>query len=1004
MLPSDDAVADVGDRPRRRLAGRAAVGLCLLFAALSAADCVAASPAEIAVAGIVLDETGAPLRGAEVSLHPTPPMAERMALLLEGKTPAASEPATREVTGEDGRYRIDAPGPGDFLLVACAPGRMPMERRLEPLLPLPPGAPARPLELPPVSLGPELPGGLEVDVVDEAGRPAEGALVEVSVSDEPRSGEPWYPGRWSAALSVALTDAEGQARLPHAPAGMAGPARVRVLAGVRSGWRKLEDAKSAAPVRIRLGSFKARRVRLLRPDGSPAAGALVWAGLEPFGRAGADGTIELPGAGSRLRRIHAATDDGLGTFAALDSGAEATGAVQEITLRPPEELEGQVVGLETRQPIASALVWRSRDPGSAVRTGADGRFRLKVPAGVAEAVLQVAAPGDSEAQQAVSHGDGGFPADTEIGLEPTEWIAGSVADAEGRPVAGVEAWTAPQRSDGQLEMSRMRVAWTSPDGAFLLTGLEAGPAHQVHALKTGYAPAVASAPPKAHSILHLTLRTARTVAGRVLDEAGAPVAGARVALLDKSALADENLWVLLPDVTKTTGAEGRFAFHKVPPQLSILAVVAAGHAPLFRFDLKVPPEAAVTDLGDLTLAPEASVRGRVVDSGGKPVAGAQVRRETYSPQSTLLDAFLRKKRPSWPLSATTGADGSFELGRFAPGEETVLDVVAEGFASAETEATAGPDAKPVKVTLWAAASVAGEVTDEAGRPVARAAVAPAGSGLGGSEFRWVTTDGQGRFEVQGVAPGRVLLRAQARGYAMSEVVGVDVAPGGHVDGVHLALRPGHVLRGQVLTPDGRPIAGVQVSARPGSIVATTGPDGAFSIDDLPQGKTELDLDRKGLLPTTETVELDPDGPPLEIHLPVAEVTGVLLGPDRKPAAGREIALLPKDSRIVWGEGFATKTAADGSFRFRGVADGTWLVKVAGPDVPGQLWTSPEPVVVQSRPVHHQPRGPPAGRGLVPAGRVKKKHWTRPFESRKLMIGFNPIYVGRTTRRPGSGLG
>jgi protocatechuate 3,4-dioxygenase beta subunit len=493
----------------------------------------------------------------------------------------------------------------------------------------------------------------------------------------------------------------------------------------------------------------------------------------------------------------------------------------------------------------------------------------------------------------------------------------------------------------------MRAAWTSPDGAFLLTGLEAGLAHQVHALKAGYAPAVASAPPKAHSTVHLTLRTARTVAGRVLENAGAPVAGARVALLDESALSDDNLWVLLPDVTKTTDVAGRFAFHKVPPQVSILAVVAAGQAPLFRFDLKVPHTAAVTDLGDLTLAPEAFVRGRVVDSGGKPVAGAQVRRETYSRQSTLLDAFLRKKRPSWPLSATTGADGSFELGRFAAGEGTVLDVVAQGFASAETEATAGPDAKPVKVTLWAAASVAGVVTDEAGRPVAHAAVAPAGAGLGGSEFRWVTTDGQGRFEVQGVAPGRVLLRAQGRGYAMSEVVGVDVAPGGHVDGVHLVLRAARVLRGRVVRPDGRPAEGVQVSARPGSIVATTGPDGAFSISDLPSGEVVLDLRRKGFLPYSKTVELDPGGVPTEIQVPVAEVAGVLLGPDRKPAAGREIGLLPKDSRIVWGEGFATKTAADGSFRFRGVADGTWVVKVAWPKSTWSPWTSPEPVVVQA---------------------------------------------------------
>ena len=51
MLRSDDLVVVSGDRLRGSLLRRAAVALCLLFASLSASDCVAAPPPPIAVAG-----------------------------------------------------------------------------------------------------------------------------------------------------------------------------------------------------------------------------------------------------------------------------------------------------------------------------------------------------------------------------------------------------------------------------------------------------------------------------------------------------------------------------------------------------------------------------------------------------------------------------------------------------------------------------------------------------------------------------------------------------------------------------------------------------------------------------------------------------------------------------------------------------------------------------------------------------------------------------------------
>jgi hypothetical protein len=62
-----------------------------------------------------------------------------------------------------------------------------------------------------------------------------------------------------------------------------------------------------------------------------------------------------------------------------------------------------------------------------------------------------------------------------------------------------------------------------------------------------------------------------SIAGRVVDATGAPVAGAPVVITES----------LQPvsDIAPLTGADGRFHFKRLPPGTYKLAVHAAGHAP-----------------------------------------------------------------------------------------------------------------------------------------------------------------------------------------------------------------------------------------------------------------------------------------------------------------------------------------------------------------------------------------------------------------------------------------
>jgi RNA polymerase sigma factor (sigma-70 family) len=176
--------------------------------------------------------------------------------------------------------------------------------------------------------------------------------------------------------------------------------------------------------------------------------------------------------------------------------------------------------------------------------------------------------------------------------------------------------------------------------------------------------------------------SANVLAGRVLDEAGKPVAGAKLSLWTdkgKSRPAGE------------TGKDGRFRIELGKDDAKAKLIVQAKGQGLDWIDVNKQPGGEVT----VRLSGDIAIQGRVLDLEGRPVVGARVRVKELckSDKGNLdhyLDAWANVNRgamiPRLPwlppaavgtrISTTTDKKGEFRLEGF--GRERLVDVIIEG--------------------------------------------------------------------------------------------------------------------------------------------------------------------------------------------------------------------------------------------------------------------------------------------------------------------------------------
>lgn len=333
-----------------------------------------------------------------------------------------------------------------------------------------------------------------------------------------------------------------------------------------------------------------------------------------------------------------------------------------------------------------------------------------------------------------------------------------------------------------------------------------------------------------------------TVVDRKTDE---PISGATVSLRSDG------------ERSESTDGDGNATFTGVAGGWFVVAADAQGYAPLLQA-VQVADSPGVEATTKLSLRRGAKVTGKVVDTDGKPIAGARIVAKDASAVFSLVDP----RRDSM----VSDAEGSFTMPAVAIGTYR-FEATHDSYAPSSSELVSVDGNRPVDgvvIEMARGASLAGKVVDANGAPVPWASVR-VGSGRQGFDeiesqrVRQTTADENGEFSLQALRPVKLVAMAISE-QASSALVPVDLGADHDVDDLVLTLDITGVIAGRVVDSDGEPIPEAQVTAFPdffgggpsddfslrGITAETTDGGGAFTFRGLPEGTYRLRASRSSV--------------------------------------------------------------------------------------------------------------------------------------------------------------
>ncbi len=615
----------------------------------------------------------------------------------------------------------------------------------------------------------------------------------------------------SLALFEAMRAPEGPRATPATPDGSrsdsAPPATAAADSIARSSLERRDDT-AAEPIGAASGAAARAtiRARIVLEGGEPVPGARVTVG-EPEANgiveantvmSDPDGLATLDVAAVTPNTLLIAAKTGLSTAAVSDL---RDGETRTLVLVAPRELKGRVIDDVTLEPIAGANVRLALPVGRATldratASNSDGSFAFSDYTGTTASAgihrqagfLEVRAPGYATRLAMIKE-----KADLSNFL--VRLVRGAqysivVRDAETQaplPNAKLVFWSI---EGGRIEAQDDGVDFDDPLGRRVLASLatdaggrcsiENAPAydtrmHQVIAscyaddngLILGYIallhPGYSSSPTRlsvhfALNRIDVAVDAVRcaSIVGRVVNDAGAPIEGAEVQVVDPvmpphvpnvSELEGESVDSLFG--LARTDAAGRFELPRAPARsdgtLHVRLRVRHERNLVVESEALAPVAGTTTNAGDLVLARPARIALRVVDPNQVPVASARIE------SGELRRVTDRSGRASLPITNAPANDGKVELRVDARGFRV------ETFRLVPSRGTP----EEIQVTVSPERQVTGRLLYADGVPAAGVSVfaLPAGAPEDAIPLAVAPTVADGSFVVRGLPAGSIDLRA-----------------------------------------------------------------------------------------------------------------------------------------------------------------------------------------------------------------------------------------------------
>jgi protocatechuate 3,4-dioxygenase beta subunit len=533
---------------------------------------------------------------------------------------------------------------------------------------------------------------------------------------------------------------------------------------------------------------------------------------------------------------------------------------------------------------------------SSARSDASGAFQLRLTPGafrfdahdgtrVLERPVEIVVP------------DGAPAPDVQLRLAAGRAVSGTVRDTQGRPIAAALVFLdpVPRKKDNVPDPIGPRRAVSDAAGRYAFAGLRAGVFAQLRAEGVGFFP---SEPRRGvvgggnDPSGDLVLRPCATLSGIVVGPDEKPLAGAIVGA---------------HQVGETTAdAQGAFRLDRLPGGGGRGVQVLGRSADRRHIgkDEVFLSEGEAREGYRLVLQRSAAIRGRVLDPQGRGVAGARMTTlKEITPERAAQEEFVtfRGNLGAPPLQLNLPDLSARNARLIEAAMQAELQMVHRRRA-ADQQAQEGP----------------------------------------------AETDGEGRFEIFGLWPGKYHLQADAEGFLPPDpAIQVDLAQLGEEAFREIVLHRGAVVTGVVRGADG-PLKGAHVFALQGAAYradVTTDEEGAYRATGLPAGDYELFsrteayelLDQKSGL----RFEIDQEYRGVDfLLLPGGRVQGRVLDSSGAPVAKASVTVQSTREGQVKRD---APTGDDGAYEVENLYDGEYAVIVVAD---GWLPYGPAPIPVR----------------------------------------------------------